>query len=616
VVADGPEAFVPFDTIRPGQRAFLTDARQALESTRFLLAHAPTGMGKTAVALAAALYRARERGWTVLFLTSKQAQHRMAVDTLRRMKARGVDVTAVDLIAKQATCLRTDAPTHTGAFQGFCAGLVRNNACSHYRPESRTIAAQLAPAVLHVQEAQALCRAYGVCPHKVALEAARDADVVVADYNHLFTDAREGILGRSEFALEKVVAIIDEAHNLPDRIRSHGSADLTPRLLERARREASRVDRRLARTLSKLGDAVGIALRRVGEEEASPEFLGDLLEEAGAGDTVLELATVLDLLGAELARHGGGSAVLQVAAFLDGWRARKGMVRIARGGDDARLSYRLLDPSVVTTPVFAKLPGGLLMSGTLHPVEMYADLLGVPRGRREFRRYASPFDPAKRLLVASRYHTSSYASRGPATYHAMAVTMAATWKTIAGNAAAFLPSYDFAARVATELRRLSDRPALVENPAWTKEDRDAALQWLEGHRDPGGILIGVLGGGMSEGYDYVGNLLRLVFLIGLPLSPPSVEAKALQRHYAERFGSEKGYEYAALCPAAVKILQAAGRPIRAESDRAAIVLMESRLLEPRYRKLFPEDFDYRETPDVPGAVKAFFEEPPESRVVT
>ena len=45
----------PFDHVRPSQAAFLGDARRAIAEGKHLVAHAPTGLGKTAVALAAAL---------------------------------------------------------------------------------------------------------------------------------------------------------------------------------------------------------------------------------------------------------------------------------------------------------------------------------------------------------------------------------------------------------------------------------------------------------------------------------------------------------------------------------------------------------------------------------
>ncbi len=555
----------PYPSIRPGQRRFLEDAATAGREGRILLAHAPTGMGKTAVGLAAGLRRAREEGLQVFFLTSKQSQHRVAIDTIHAMRNRGVRVTAVDVIAKQSMCLQADRPRRAAAFMGYCDALVRSRSCAFYRRESRAVARVVGDQALHVQEGVTLAREYGVCPHKVALEAAAEADVLVCDFNYLFSDLRETVLGRVRRDLPQVFAIVDEAHNLPDRVRSQVAGEMTPGLLERAKREAMGADAGVAQGLSRLASSLRKTIAGRTEEEVSPEFLGDLVSEACRGDTLLEL---------EMRLEG---------------------------------TYRLLDASVLTTPVFSSLGGGILMSGTLHPVGMYGDILGIPPTRRLARRYPSPFDPARRLLLATADHTSSYSQRRSWTYRALASTIRTTCEAMHGNAAAFFPSYDFAARVSSLLREEGDRPLLVENPRWTKEDRDAALQWLERHRDPGGLLCGVMGGGLAEGVDYRGNVLRLVFIVGLPVSPPTVEAKALQRELARKHGSGKAYEYTFLFPAVSKILQAAGRPIRSESDRAAIVFLESRLLEGRYRKLFPRDFDYRRTDTLKEDVSGFLE---------
>src|SRR6267143_3850780 len=110
----------PFDRVRDGQSDFLADARRAVEDGRHLLAHAPTGIGKTAVALVAALEYAVNAGKLVLFLTSRQSQHRIAIDTVRRIETKGPRIATVDLIAKQSMCLQEAAPAFGRAFHEFC----------------------------------------------------------------------------------------------------------------------------------------------------------------------------------------------------------------------------------------------------------------------------------------------------------------------------------------------------------------------------------------------------------------------------------------------------------------------------------------------------------------
>ena len=97
----------------------------------------------------------------------------------------------------------------------------------------------------------------------------------------------------------------------------------------------------------------------------------------------------------------------------------------------------------------------------------------------------------------------------------------------------------------------------------------------------------------------------MIVAAGLPLSPPNVEGEALKDYYVRKFGSAKGYDYAVVFPAVNKVLQAAGRAIRSETDRAAVVLLEGRLLAPRYARCLPADFAPRPSPAPAREVHAF-----------
>lgn len=194
-------------------------------------------------------------------------------------------------------------------------------------------------------------------------------------------------------------------------------------------------------------------------------------------------------------------------------------------------------------------------------------------------------------------------------YRAIAGEITRLAAAVPGNVAAFFPSYDLMERVLA-LVRWSDLPkdVLVERRSWTKADRDQALPWLLARRGTGGLVVGVLGGGLSEGVDYRDNLLRAVCIVGLPLSPPTVEVEALKAYYTQKFGGEKGHEYAVVYPALDKVLQAAGRPIRGERDRAIVVLMDRRYLDQRYAGALPPDFRYHATEDAAREAIAFFDE--------
>ena len=75
-----------------------------------MIAEAPTGLGKTAASLASALAAAKKIDGVekILFLTGRQSQHKIVVETLRQLN--GIETNAqggvsiVDLIGRESMC--------------------------------------------------------------------------------------------------------------------------------------------------------------------------------------------------------------------------------------------------------------------------------------------------------------------------------------------------------------------------------------------------------------------------------------------------------------------------------------------------------------------------------
>ena len=84
--------FFAHETPRESQIGMISDGIDALKNGGFLLAAAPTGIGKTAAALASALSAANLSENTeipkIMFLTGRQSQHRIVVDTIREINKR------------------------------------------------------------------------------------------------------------------------------------------------------------------------------------------------------------------------------------------------------------------------------------------------------------------------------------------------------------------------------------------------------------------------------------------------------------------------------------------------------------------------------------------------
>ena len=95
-----------------------------------------------------------------------------------------------------------------------------------------------------------------------------------------------------------------------------------------------------------------------------------------------------------------------------------------------------------------------------------------------------------------------------------------------------------------------------------------------------------------------------VVIVGLPLGRPDLETKALIDYYQEKFG--KGWEYGYTFPAFNKTLQSAGRCIRTETDRGAIIFLDERYAWQSYYTCFPKEWKIKITLRYEELLKEFF----------
>ena len=217
---------------RPGQLEMIQDAIVSLNQEGYHLAAAPTGIGKTAASLAAALEVASHspKKKTVFFLTSRQTQHRIVVDTVKQinvMRKGMMPVRLVDMVGQAGMCVQPFAKESPLVFSLLCSQARKSRSCRPWMTAAPGLKEKILAAPLHVDELVSLARSHTfngeqaqTCPWKIAREAVSGADVFVGDYNHLFDEGvRQSSLKAMDLELEDIIIIVDEAHNLPDRIR-------------------------------------------------------------------------------------------------------------------------------------------------------------------------------------------------------------------------------------------------------------------------------------------------------------------------------------------------------------------------------------------------------------
>ncbi len=591
----------PFERVRKGQKQFMEDAERTFRDRGVLIAHAPTGIGKTAAVLTSSL-KARDKQ-KIFFLTSKQSQHHIAIETIKNMPSH---VRAIDVISKQHMCPKEESSLPYPVFEKFCNDTGQRQ-CNLFNKEMNKAVASMEQYTLHVHEIVRLCKRYRVCPHKTALVAGRDADVVVCDYNYMFSDIRERILELLEVELDECMLIVDEAHNLPDRVRSHMEEYMdiellrdSFRLLEYTNPDLGAFVKRLAlefndikgkdRMIHKelIDDKIDVALRGgFGRYENLEEIMHEL---ESAARNILE-------------KDPAASGPIRLYSFLTTWSMEGEEVFRVFNQKGVSIRVGLLDPSVLTTDVFRSVHSGVLMSGTLYPGEMYADLLGI--SEPVIRSYESPFPKKNRKVVSVKHLTTSYNERDVAMYQAYANAISDVANNVPGNAAAFFPSYSLMNSIADRLEMVHlDKEMIVEDRRYSKRDREDIISRL--HTSDKKLLLGVQGGGFSEGVDYKNNILCSVMIAGIPFPPPTPDVKALEEYYTKKFDSKRGYEYSRVFPAMNRVLQAAGRCIRSRSDRALIVLMDRRFDQSHYKKMLPDEFEFDQVDNLEDECKKFF----------
>lgn len=626
---DKPTLF-PFSSIREGQKEFMKDVKHSIEGGNVLIAHAPTGIGKTVAALVPALQYAVETEKTVFFLTSKRSQHKIAIDTLRLIKEHAkLDFVTVDVTSKQSMCPRAVSIYREfySLFNEFCKSEQKSKRCRYFMKRDEEALQRVKEEIMHVEDLCSWCASRGVCPYKAALEVAESADVLVCDYNYLFsTDVAEAVLEKLKRSLDDLIVIVDEAHNLPDRIRNNLSSELRMSTVTGAARGLRHTNREvhgnlmeLERIFTKL--AMEASKNKRVEINVATDFLVEEMEkvlrrriEAMSYD---EFVNSLREIAKDFQTSGGSKDetvqrnVLSVADFLDGWGTREKCLRIfsLSQKDNPTLLFKLLDPSVISEPIFARAHSTIMMSGTLCPTAMYADVLGASPDRLKgketiLREYKSPFPAENRLIVVTKELTTKYAKRGEEMYRKVAVKIGEVAKYVGGGMAVFFPSYALLKNIAAYLPLEVKRRAIVERRGMKKEEKNRLYEMLRADNE--GILLAVQGGSLSEGMDYESNTLKAIIVVGLPLSPPTLEVKTIEGYYAGKYGAEKGRLYGYYYPAITKVLQAAGRGIRSEHDRCIIVLMDYRFAKYPYKNCLPPDYNVTFTDSAEEYCRKFF----------
>jgi len=587
----------PFEEVRDRQDELIEASEDALDREGNLVAHAPTGLGKTAGTVTPAIEKAREEDKKVFFLTPRHSQHQIALETVREMNNRhGENIVSVDLIGKDHLCeadISTrggegpDCPRHDNTFKD-------NHELT--RQAQRKLK-EVKHQNLSAGEMKQACDK--VCAYSISMQLAADADLIIADYFHIFhPGVREAVLENAGIDLEDCILIVDEAHNMPSRNRSLFTYSLSMPNLKRAITEAEtfgyyseqeNLDQ-LKRVMSRLAN------EKLSQTDSDATLKkDDLVDSIDNFHDYEDMVKDIENVAEEVEEEQERSYCAQIAEFLRAWEEGEdsGFVRVIKreyssNQQKLKIKYSCLDPQISSRKPLNKAHSSILMSATLTPQEMYVQLLGLEEDKTETRAFKSPFPEENELDLVIPTLTTKYEERDESMWQKYAWYLSKSFEAVDGNCGVFFPSYAMMNEVKPLIEEHSDRKIFIEERRADKDEKQNLLDKFADRKEEGdAVLLGVAAGSFGEGVDFPGEVLKGVFIVGLPLQRPDLETQELIDFYDEKFG--KGWDYGYSYPAMNRAIQAAGRCIRSSTDKGVIVYMDERYEWSNYRKVFPDD---------------------------
>ena len=630
---------------RPGQVTMAEAVRQAIETGEHLAVQAGTGTGKSLAYLVPAVRHAVTTGSTVVVATATIALQRQLVDRdLPRLMAALkplLDREPAFAILKgrrNYLCLHRqkggvaddpqDAlfePTDTGP----TSPLGRQVKRLHEWAEQTTTGDrdELVPGVpdaawRQVSVSAQECIGAQRCPFgsrcfaEKARDAAGRADIVVTNHALLAIDATSEI----DVLPEHDVVIIDEAHDLVDRVTSATTGELSGPAVDTAARRAGRLteavaagamegsatavaDRlreaaaalaidlgdapagrldelsdTLAATLTSVQDAAGACLEAIqasaATEDEDPQKMASARVTLASLDELQRAASrILDAFGEEITERG--EVVWLDRPFVEDSR-RPPALRVAPLEVGRVLRNRLFAQRTV-----ALTSATLALGGSFAPLAIQWGLPpqgGWPSSAEGDEPVTwtgldvgSPFDhPRSGILYVARHLPPPGRDQLPEAY---LTELEELIGAAGGRTLGLFSSMRAAKEAAGALRERISQPLLCQGDDLTAQ---LVRQFAE---DEPTCLFGTLS--LWQGVDVPGNSLQLVVIDRIPFPRPDDPlASARQRAVAARGGN--GFMTVAASQAALLLAQGAGRLLRTMTDRGVVAVLDPRLVTARY----------------------------------
>lgn len=578
----------PFDPPRPHQKDLCDFVHASTKKGGFALIQAPTGIGKTMGVLFPIIRTSFARGNPVFYLTPKNSQFEVAAEAVKKICKNRAIKTRI-LTAKRKLCRKEFMDCNPD----YCE-FARNYYDKMREHDVEGAVKRLGNA--GPADFVKIAEDCEVCPYQVQIDTLRSADLVIGDYNYVFSP--NAGLSPLFLDLEKArrpALIIDEVHNLYSRGMEYYSPALDIFFFGELKRTtdgfspSKKIKRAFNRLLNEARSLVSgyrpVAAASTKVAINSEHFVllrekihGLLLDHISETEQIADHDPVLELYRT-------------FASFTDVLEIRGDETESAYVFSGGREYLQLIccDPSRFLAATMENFHSVTGFSATIKPFDFYQQLSGFPK-EAAVREFPSGFPDTNRKVLIIPQVSTTWRER-ERNYKKIADAVVRIAAEQPGNYLVFFPSYDFLAKVHTELGNMNS-----EVFAQRRESRPDDLREIE-HlltaKNTKNIVLAVQGGALSEGVDFNSPHLKGAFIVGPAVPLVSFEREMLREYYQAKFGD--GFSYAYAWPAMTRSIQASGRVIRDTSKRGLIILMDGRFLQEPYVQSLP-DFWFESSP--------------------
>lgn len=575
----------PFDTYRNGQRELAICAYKTIKEGKKAFIQAPTGIGKTISTIFPTLKAMAEDHCSKMFyLTAKTITRSVAEEAFQIMRKDGLRLKTVTLTAKDKVCFEKDAA---------CIPEECSYAKGHFNRVNAAIS-DILDYEDHLDRSaiESYAMKHHVCPFEFALDLALVADCIICDYNYVF-DPRVNLKRFFQDVKGKYAFLIDESHNLVDRARGMYSAEITKKPLLDIKRALKNhqddVIKNFVKIISKYNKALLEFKKKCVENDTfvmdeSPNELYQVMRHfVEKADHILNDYKQLPLYDELLEFYFSTLNFLNIFELFDDHFK----TYVTTEHQDIQVHLFCVDPAHLIKETLKLGEGTLFFSATLSPMSYFHRMYAYDEEDYTLL-LPSPFDHNNRQYMVARDIMTTYKKRA-LSYETVAKYLLAFAQSKIGNYIVFFSSYAYKKAILEIFESFeSDVEILDQQRDLSEEEKDDFLNAFQERKETSMLGFCVLGGSFSEGVDLRGNRLIGTAIVGVGLPMVCLEREIIKSYHQDH--DEDAFSYAYVYPGLNKVMQAAGRVIRTESDKGVILLMDERYGYYTYEQVIPNDW--------------------------